>query len=107
MIRAHGHSLGIVHDDDQRTVVFFRTQATRALSTAETECYAVVTGAAEALGIQSMMADLGMSAQVRVWTDSNAAKAIASRSRRRPRPGHVELKYVWLQEVTKSGKSER
>ena len=56
-----------------------RTQATRALSTAEAEYYAVVTGAAEGLGMQWVMADLGLSAQVRIWTDSNAAKAIASR----------------------------
>ena len=34
-----------------------RTQATRALSTAEAEYYAVVTGAAEGLVMQSMMAD--------------------------------------------------
>ena len=38
------------------------TQATRALGTAEAESYAVVTGSAEALGKQSMMTDLGMSA---------------------------------------------
>ena len=56
-----------------------RTQATRAMSTAGAEHHAVVTGAAEALGRQSMMADLELSAQVRVWTNSNAAKAIASR----------------------------
>ena len=55
-----------------------RTQATRALSTVEAEYYAVVTGA-EALGMQSMMTDLGLSALVRVWTDSNAAKAVVSR----------------------------
>ena len=42
-----------------------RTQATRALSTAEAEYYAVVTGAAEGLGMQSMMADLGVATQVR------------------------------------------
>ena len=61
-------------DDDQRhgmingTVVkhWSRTQGTLALSTAETEYYAVVTGAAEGLGMQLMMADLGLSAQVRV-----------------------------------------
>ena len=56
-----------------------RTQATRALSTAAAEYYAVVRGATEGLGMQSMMADLGVTTQVRVWTDSNAAKAIASR----------------------------
>ena len=55
------------------------TQASRALSTAEAEHHAVVTGVAQGLGMQSMMTDLGLSARVRVWTDSNAAKAIASR----------------------------
>ena len=54
-----------------------RTQASRAPSTAEAECYAVITVAAEGLGMQSMMTDLSLGAQVRVWTDSNAAKAIS------------------------------
>ena len=43
-----------------------RTQATRALSTAEAQYCAVVTGAAEGLGMQSMTADLGVTTQVRV-----------------------------------------
>ena len=38
-----------------------RTQATPALSTAEAEHYAVVTVAAEGFGMQSVMADLGLS----------------------------------------------
>ena len=80
-----------------------RTQATRALSMAEAEYYAVVTGAAEGLGTQSMMEDLGVTTQVRVWTDSNAAKAIASR-RGLGKTWHVELRYLWLQDVTKSGR---
>ena len=79
-----------------------RTQATRVLSTAAAEYYAVFTGAVEGLGIQSMMADMGVTTQVRVWTDSNAAKAIASR-RGLDETRHVELKYLWLQEMTKSG----
>ena len=80
-----------------------RTQATRALRTAEAEYYAVVTSAAEGLVKQSMMADLGVTTQVRVWTDSNAAKAIASR-RGLGKTRHVELRYLWLQEMTKSGR---
>ena len=55
-----------------------RNHAARALSTAEAEHYAVITGAVEALGMQSIMTDVGPSAKVRVWTDSNAAKAIVS-----------------------------
>ena len=41
-----------------------RNQATHALSTAVAESYAVVTGAGEALGMQSMMTDLGLNAEV-------------------------------------------
>ena len=78
-----------------------RTQATRALSPAEAKYYAVVTGAAEGLGMQSMMADLGVTTKVRVWTDSNAAKTIASR-RGLGKTRHVELRYLWLQEMTMS-----
>ena len=80
-----------------------RTQATRSLSTAEAEYYAVVTGAAEGLGMQLVMADLGVTTHVRVWTDSNAAKAIASR-RGLGKTRHVELRYLWQQDVTKSGR---
>ena len=50
-----------------------------------------------------MIADLGVITQVRVWTDTNAAKAIASR-RGLGKTRHVELRYVWLQEMTKSGR---
>ena len=39
-----------------------RTQATRALRQAEAECYQVITGTGDALGLQSMMSDLGLSA---------------------------------------------
>ena len=74
-----------------------RTQATRALSTAEAEYYAVVTGAPEGLGMQSMIAYLCVTTQVRVSIDSNASKAIASR-RGLGKTRHVELMYLWLQE---------
>ena len=44
-----------------------------------------------------------MSAQARVWTDSNAAKGIASR-RGFGKTRDVEVKFLWLQEMTKSGR---
>ena len=80
-----------------------RTQATRSLSVAEAEYFAVVTGAAEGLGAQSFLADLGAQAEVQVWTDSNGAKAIAGR-RGLGKTRHVELKYLWVQEMTGSGR---
>ena len=56
--------------------------------------------------MQSMMADLGVTTNVRVWTDSNAAKAIASR-RGLGKTRHVVLRSLWLQDVTKSGRVTR
>ena len=55
-----------------------RTPATRPLSKAEAEDFAVITGAAETLGMQTMMTDLQLNSQVRVWTDATAANATAS-----------------------------
>ena len=80
-----------------------KTQASRALRMAEAEDHAVVTGTAEDLGMQSMMTDLGLSARVRVWTDSNAAEAIVSR-RGRGKSRLTEMNCLWLHEVTKSGR---
>ena len=50
-----------------------------------------------------MMTDLGLSVQVRVWTDSNATKGIASR-RGLGKTRHVEMKFLSLQQGTKSGR---
>ena len=47
-----------------------RTQASRGLSTAEAEYYAVITGAAEGLGTNSTTEDLGLKSRVSVWTVS-------------------------------------
>ena len=75
------------------------------LRTAEAEYNVAITGAAEGLGMQSMMMDLELGSQVRVWTDSNAAQAIASR-KGLGKTRHIELKYQWLQEVTKSRRAK-
>ena len=56
-----------------------RTQATRALSTVDAKYNTVITGTAEGLSVQLIKEDFGVRSRVRVWTGSNAAKAIASR----------------------------
>ena len=61
------------------------------------------TGAAEALGMQLLFMDLGLSVQVRVWTDSMASKALASR-KGLGKNRHVELRYLPLQDMTKTGR---
>ena len=50
--------------------------------------------------MQSMTVDVEVRTKVRVWTDSNAEKGIASR-RGLGKTRHEELKHLWLQEVTK------
>ena len=54
-------------------------QATIAQSSGEAEYYAMVRAAAEALGLQSIMRDLGWQAGVRLWVDSSAAKSMSAR----------------------------
>ena len=80
-----------------------RTQASRALSVGEAEYYALVTGCAEALGMQSVLMDMGIAVGVRVWTDSSTAKSVAGR-RGFGKLRHVELKFLWVREPVKNGR---
>ena len=80
-----------------------RTQKARALSSGEAEYYAIVIGRAESLGLQALAEDLGWKAEVRLWTDSSAAKAVANR-RGLGKLRHVELKCLWVQDTVKEGR---
>ena len=77
-----------------------RSQKSRALSSGEAEYYAMVGGAAEALGFQALAADLGWKLGVRLWTDSKAGKGMVSR-RGLGKMRHVEARYLWLQQAVK------
>ena len=82
-----------------------RTQKTRAMSSGEAEYYAVVSGCAEGLGVQSLMADMGEIMGVRICTDSNAGRSVASR-RGLGKLRHMEVKYLWVQDLVKDGRLE-
>ena len=79
------------------------TQATIALSSGETEYYAAVRAAAEALGIQALVMDMGIKVRVRLWIDAEAAKGIASRCGL-GRIRHLETEFLWLQDAVRSRK---
>ena len=81
------------------------TQATVALSSGEAEYYAAVRAAAEGLGIQALLEDLGIKVRIRLWVDAEAAKGIASRCGL-GRVRHMETKFLWLQEAVNSKKLE-
>ena len=78
-------------------------QATVAQSSGEAEYYAMVRAASEALGMQSVMRDLGWEATIRLWVDSSAAKSMASRIGL-GKVRHLDLHELWLQDQVARGK---
>ena len=81
------------------------TQATVAQSSGEAEYYAMVRAAAEGIGMQSIMKEMGWDAEIKVWADSSAAKSIASRIGL-GKIRHMEVKFLWLQEAVKAKRVE-
>ena len=57
---------------------YSQTQETVAPSSGESDFYGIVQAATMGLGMQGLMADLGLEAQVQINTDSSAATSIAS-----------------------------
>jgi len=62
-----------------------------------------VRAASEALGMQSLMRDMGWDAKIRLLVDSSAAKSIASRTGL-GKLRHLEIKFLWLQEAVRKKK---
>ena len=77
------------------------TQSVIALSSGEAEYYAALKGASEALGFQSMLADLGITAKITLYTDSSAARGIIHRAGL-GKLRHLETGYLWLQAAVKA-----
>ena len=77
--------------------VWSKTQALIAKSSAEAELYATVKAAVEALGIGTLLGELGQEMQMRVHIDSTAAKSICEREGL-DKMRHVEVAVLWIQE---------
>ena len=74
-----------------------------ALSSGEAELYAANTGAAEGLGLKSLMADLGIDCKVEVEIDASAACGIMQR-RGLGHVRHVDTQDLWSQLAVKEGR---
>ena len=72
-------------------------QSVIALSSAEAELYALLKGAAQSLGLQSMAYDFWDVLNAGLWSDASAAIAIAQRSGL-GKLRHIQTRYLWLQE---------
>ena len=61
----------------------------------------MVRGAAEAMGTQSILRDMGVTLKIRLKEDSSAAKGIAERTGL-GKLRHVEVNQLWVQEKVKN-----
>ena len=96
---------GVASIDGSAIKHWSSTQGSIALSVGEAEYYALVKAVAEGLGLIALGKDLGYEFRLRVWVDSNTAKAIASRLGL-GRVRHLEVKYLWAQEAFRNKKFE-
>jgi hypothetical protein len=78
------------------------TQKVVTLSSGEAELAGIVKGTAEALGLQSLAADLGCEIEVRIHADSSAAIGICKRSGI-GRVRHLAVGQLWIQEKVRTG----
>ena len=82
-----------------------RTQAVVALSSAEAEFYAIGTGAQEALYIKNFITEAlsNKRINIRIHTDSSAGKSMATRQGVSKRAKHIELKFMFIQNLIQGG----
>ena len=81
------------------------TQSVVALSSGEAEYYGLVRGGAQALGMRSILRDLGIECKIRLKTDATVAKSVASR-KGCGKIRHIEVNQLWLQEKVNLGEIE-
>ena len=80
-----------------------RTQAVVALSSAESELYGIGTGAQEGLHIANFKEATTTKVNIRIHTDSTSGKSIATRIGSSKKAKHIDLKYLFIQQLVQSG----
>ena len=92
---------GVVLLGDHCLKAWSRTQATMALSSAESELYAMIKTSSEVLGILSIMKDLGMKLQGEILGDASACLGVIQRQGL-GKLRHIDTNYLWIQEKSAS-----
>ena len=78
------------------------TQKTIALSSGEAELIGIVKGASEAIGLRSVAADMGLTLDISLLTDSSAALGICRRTGI-GKVRHLAVGQLWVQDKVRSG----
>ena len=81
--------------------VWSSTQNVVARSSGEAELYAAVRGAAEGMGLRSMVGDLGLEMTLRVHTDSDACRGTCNRTGL-GRLKHLQVEHLWIQDAVRN-----
>ena len=82
-----------------------RTQPTVTLSTAEAELYAMGMAVQEGQFIQQILEEMGMPSELKLHSDSSAARAVVAR-RGVGRMRHLAARQLWLQDELREGRLE-
>ena len=82
-----------------------RTQGTLALSSGEAELYAIGQGVSEAQFVRSMLLESKLAKKISViaHTDSTAGKSMATRFGTGKKTKHVELRFLYMQNLVQMG----
>eukprot|EP00438_Fugacium_kawagutii_P015070 Skav200437 [mRNA] locus=scaffold578:110121:111629:- [translate_table: standard] len=82
-----------------------RTQSVVALSSAESELYAIGTGATESLHAMNFIIEAmpTMKVNIRIYTDSTSGKSMATRIGSSKKAKHIDLKYLFIQQLVHNG----
>ena len=78
-----------------------KTQTTISLSSGEAELHGIAYGAAQALGLQSLLLDLGWKLRIRVHSDATAAIGICKR-KGIGKIRHLATTDLWIQDKVRS-----
>ena len=74
-----------------------KTQQTVALSSGEAELYAAVRTGSEAMGLRSVMRDVGINPEIRLKLDATAAIGMLMKEGLSG-VRHIDTQYLWLQD---------
>jgi hypothetical protein len=78
-----------------------KTQTTISLSSGESDLHGIASGCAQALGVQSLMRDMGWTVPMTVHSDATAAIGIARR-KGRGKIRHLDVTDLWIQDIRKN-----
>ena len=88
---------GLVCLGDHVVKSWSSSQSIIALSTGEAELYALNKASATAIGLKSLLDDLGVHLEIKVFTDATTGKAMAVR-RGLGKVRHIAVNELWIQE---------